>query len=203
MIQEWIEIKICPKCGKANNVTRKFCAGCGASLLRKVEEDEPAAVEEVEKTPFAPTPSIPEEEKYVRPSEVASEQAKMEVGKPQPYGVTEEPSLPREEVKAPPPREMEMEKGREVVQDILEKVRAAEARSRGEEVAPEPEMEVEAPPEEIMEEVEESIPYEEPIVEAEVEEDYEEEEYEEEEEEEEEEYEEEVVEEEVVEELEP
>jgi hypothetical protein len=180
-IQEWFEIKICGKCGKANAVTRKYCTGCGASLLKKVEAVEPEPVEEPEEVPAVETPSFPEDEPLVRPSEVASEQVEMERDVPATYEETKEaPPIPEdvsfepEEEKPPESGEMEYDRGKEVVKDILEKVKAAEARTRGEEIATSSETDVEAPPEEgISDEIDEPIVDEEPEVEDEVEETHE------------------------------
>jgi hypothetical protein len=146
--------------------------------LKKVEDPvpEPEPVEEMKEEPIAGAPSVSEEDQFVRPSDVASEQMEVEAAEPEPPEVIEEPPPPEEEVvEAPASTEMDMERGREVVQDILEKVKAAEARSRGEEVEAPPEIEVEAPPEEIAKEVEEPITYEEPVADADVEEVFEEE----------------------------
>ncbi|MGY5853476.1 MAG: zinc-ribbon domain-containing protein, partial [Candidatus Thorarchaeota archaeon] len=72
----------CPKCGRANNVTRKFCTRCGASLLVSLEE--PAKEEKVPAPKIEDVKAEPEEtytsstepasatteDKWVRPSEV-------------------------------------------------------------------------------------------------------------------------------------
>lgn len=156
---------------------RKYCAGCGASLLKKIEDFEPEPVEEPEEAPIEETPSFSEEDQLVRPSDVASEQVEMEGDAPEAYEETEETPLPEEvtiepeeEVEVPESEPMDIDKGKEVVKDILEKVKAAEARTRAEEVATPSENDVEAPPEEVFEELDEPITYEEPVVEDEVEE---------------------------------
>ncbi len=72
-------MKTCPKCGKANQPTRKFCIRCGASLLKpvkKVPKPEPAAEsittdssEEV--TSFGANPPPPTtNDEWVRPSQI-------------------------------------------------------------------------------------------------------------------------------------
>ncbi|MHA2178702.1 MAG: hypothetical protein ACXAAK_10170 [Candidatus Thorarchaeota archaeon] len=144
-------------------------------------KSEPEPIEELEellaKEPEVESPSLPDDESLVRPSEVASspedeplvrpsdvasEQAEeetseemVEVPEPEPAAVEPEEDEPSEP--------MDDEKGKEVVQDILEKVRAAEARSREEE-----DTELEPPPAPL--EAEESLVYEEPMAEPEVEE---------------------------------
>ncbi|TFG30423.1 hypothetical protein EU528_08305 [Candidatus Thorarchaeota archaeon] len=178
-------MKVCPKCGKSNDVMRKFCTGCGASLLKKIEEPEPEPVEELEvEEPIAGAPSIPKEEEdvFVRPSAVAAEQAEMEIDESEPPEVIEEYPLVEEERFDPledeevdegvisEPVEMDREKGREVVQDILERVRAAEARSKSAEGIPvSPDTTLEPPPPASME-IEEPLAYEDSEVEPEVEE---------------------------------
>ncbi|MHA1965493.1 MAG: hypothetical protein ACXACG_13705 [Candidatus Thorarchaeota archaeon] len=158
-------------------MTRKYCTGCGASLLKKVEDLEPEPVEEPEEVPVVETPSFSEDEPLVRPSEVASEQVEMESVVPKTYEEIEEAPLSEDvsiepEVAADVPESapMEYDRGKEVVKDILEKVKAAEARTRGEEVSTPSETEVEPPPEETFEEIDEPIAYEEPVVESEIEE---------------------------------
>jgi hypothetical protein len=191
-IQEWFEIKKCPKCGKANDVMRKFCRACGASLIVLEEEPKPEPVEELEEIladePEVETPSPPEDEplvrpsdlastpkdeRLVRPSEVASEQVEMESDARETYEEMEETPFSKvvrtepEEEEVSESSEMDLEKGREVVKDILEKVKAAEARSRDEEVTTISEIDSEVPVEEPPAEIEEPIVYEEPAVEAE------------------------------------
>ncbi len=139
------------------------------------EDQEPESVEEPEEVPVVETPSFSEDEPLVRPSKVASEQVEVESDEPTTYEETEEAPLSEEisiepEVEASEPGEMEYDKGREVVKDILEKVRAAEARSRVEEVAAPSETEAEVSVEEPSEELDEPIAFEEEVVEDEVEE---------------------------------
>ncbi|MGY5855213.1 MAG: hypothetical protein RTS72_01350, partial [Candidatus Thorarchaeota archaeon] len=152
-------------------MTRKYCTGCGANLLKPVEpvEPEPEVIEE-------PIPGSPD---YVPPSEAASEQVEMEREEPEPYEVIEEPPIAEEvsmepEEEVPESRPMDTERGKEVVKDILEKVKAAEARSRGEEETAPSETLVEPPPEETFEDIEEPVVFEESEVEV-AEEEYEEE----------------------------
>ena len=149
---------------------RKYCTRCGAPLIKTEEPEAPEPIEEPEEESVAETTGF-SEARRVLPSEVASEQAKIGSERP-----LDRPP-PKEEV-ASESGDMEFDKGREVVRDILEKVKAAEARSRGGEAAMSSEPEVEPPPEEHFEEEEEAEEIEE------VEEEYEEEEEIEEEEEE-------------------
>ena len=159
---------------------RKYCTRCGASLLKKDEVSIPEPVEEPEEESVAETP-IFSEERHVLPSEVASEQAEMESDEPDTYKEIETTpptdemtfeSEEEEEAEISESSEMDPDRGRAVVKDILEKVRAAEARSKGEEVVAPPETEVEPPPEETFEEMDEPIAFEEPAVESDVEESY-------------------------------
>jgi len=69
------------------------------------------------------------------------------------------------------PESSEHKEGKEVVKQILERVRAAEALTKGEEEPTVAEADIAAPPEEL-EEVDSSILYEEPVIESEVEESY-------------------------------
>jgi len=160
---------------------RKYCRACGASLIKLEEDPEPEPVEELEELlsgkPEVETPSLhddaplvrpsdaassPEDEPLVRPSDVASEQAEVKtteeiVDPPEPKAAAIEPEEDE------PSEPMDMEKGREVVQDILEKVRVAEARSRDE-----ADTTLEPPPEPLK--VDEPLAYDEPLAEPEVEE---------------------------------
>jgi hypothetical protein len=174
--QEWFEIKTCGKCGKANDVMRKYCTRCGASLLRTEEAATPKPVKELEEEPVAETTGF-SEARHVLPSEVASEQAKMKSEQAMETPPTEEEYEEYEDEEyedevVSESTEMDHDRGREVVKDILEKVKAAEARSRGEEVAVSSETDLEPPPEapseEIIEEIEAPDAYEEPEEEDEV-----------------------------------
>ncbi len=150
-IQERFEIKTCTKCGKANDVMRKYCTRCGTLLVTTGEASKPEPVEEPEEAPVVKPSTFTDDEPLVRPSERASEYAKpAEVHtKPQ-----ERPAPPKSET-------MDYDKGREVVKDILEKVKAAEARSRAEEVAAPVSPDIESEVEEISEAEEESEVFEE------------------------------------------
>lgn len=168
---------MCSKCGKANAVTRKYCTGCGANLLKPVEpvEPEPEVVEEPIEEPIPGSPD------YVPPSETTSEQVEMKRDEPDSYEVIEESPV-SEDVSMDPEVEEEVtesepvddDRGRAVVADILEKVKAAEERSRGEEVKAPSETELEPPPVETFEEIDEPVAFEESEVEV-TEEEYEEE----------------------------
>lgn len=74
-------MRICPKCGKANDVTRKYCVRCGSSLIKDVEDPtfqpEPStAMDKVEmvSVPQQPEPEV--KERHVRPSEIASDRVR-------------------------------------------------------------------------------------------------------------------------------
>lgn len=172
-------MKVCTKCGKSNDVMRKYCAGCGASLLRKEEDPIPEPVEapeEVDDEPIAGAPSFSEKERHVLPSEIASKQVELEGDVPETSAVIEEIPLSEdvrieseEEVEAPMSEPMSHEEGKQVVADILEKVRTAEARTRAEEDSEPSDTDLEPPPAEPLE-IDEPVAYEEPTVEAEVEE---------------------------------
>ncbi|MHA2187325.1 MAG: hypothetical protein ACW99V_03720, partial [Candidatus Thorarchaeota archaeon] len=128
-------MRTCAKCGKANDIMRRHCTRCGASLLKVAEEPKSetsaplpetgsevsgAEVEEVEAP--AETP-IPEEIGEVTPDVVDIEE--------------------KEEVESPEPTSLEMEEGKEVVKSILQRVKEAEDRKKEEEAALQPETDVE------------------------------------------------------------
>ena len=182
-------MKNCPKCGLANDVMRKYCRRCGASLSKTEEETAPEPIEELEDEPIAPTPSVSddeplvrpsdvatayEEEPLVRPSAVASEQVEMETAEPEPIVMTDESPSFEEPVAEPIEEEttesstMDYDRGKEVVADILEKVRAAEERQKAEMEAEPIEPDIEPPPVEPIEE--EPLVYDEPELEPEPEE---------------------------------
>ena len=145
---------------------RKYCRACGASLLKKEEDPIPEPIAEPE--PVVETPSVSDDEPLVRPSDVASFEAEVERAEPEIEAAVEEPPVVEEMRFQPgeePPavEELDEERGREVVADILEKVRAAEARAQEEEETIEP------PPTEPLE-AEAPLVYEESAVEPEVEE---------------------------------
>ena len=160
---EWITIRTCPKCGRQNDVTRKYCTRCGALLLKLEENVEPEPIETPEEVPVAETRTEIEEDTHVLPSQVASEQAEYEMP-PTPFG-----GSVRHEEETTESQPMDNDRGKAVVADILEKVRAAEARSRGEETTTSAEPDIEPPPSEPLE-IEEPTPSEEFMAEPEVEE---------------------------------
>ena len=183
-------MKNCPKCGLANDVMRKYCRRCGAPLIQAEEETTPEPIEELEEEPIAAMPGasdneplespadrapVNDEEPLVRPSTVASDQAEMESVEPESYGMTEE--TPAIDESSPEPIEdegsgsstMDYERGKEVVADILDKVRAAEARQRSEMESESTEPDIEPPP--VEPEESESFPvFDEPEPEVEIEE---------------------------------
>jgi hypothetical protein len=173
-----IDLKICAKCGKANDVTRKYCTRCGASLIKKEAEIEPPPVEAPQEVSGEEVISPPSDEQHVRPSSMVPEEVAMEgtvieteeeVSAPP---VSDEVSIPPEEEEMPSPETVDEEKGRETIKEILAKVRAAEALTHGEKVAPPSEAAIETPEdeEEFFEEVEAPAAKE---IETEVEETYE------------------------------
>jgi hypothetical protein len=187
-------LRTCEKCGKANDVTRKYCTRCGASLLKSA--DAPAS------KPSIPIPEVgrvvtgadieranqsehttiaSEEERGVRPSEVSPDRMrtadrhieKTEYEKAQEAFQASETAEPEERMlkaselrefedeidadsmASPPPEDVgtdihsemtspeavedDKEEGREVVKQILERVKAAEARAQADEVSSPPE----------------------------------------------------------------
>ncbi|MHA1864234.1 MAG: hypothetical protein ACTSWA_10740, partial [Candidatus Thorarchaeota archaeon] len=112
--------------------------------------------EPVEEEPIAGAPIISKEDQHVLPSEIASKQVEPEVDKPEVSAVIEETPLPeedsfepvevKEEVEHPASEPMTDEEGRAVVKDILEKVRAAEARTKDEDSIEPPDTDIEPPP---------------------------------------------------------
>jgi len=154
---------------------RKYCAGCGASLLKTEEDPIPEPVEEpAVEEPIAGAPSISEDEQHVLPSEVASKQVELEGDEPETSVEIEETPLsekvsiePEEEVEGPESEPMSDEEGREVMNDILEKVKAAEVRARDEDITEPSDTTLEPPPAEPLE-TDEPLVYAEPEVELEV-----------------------------------
>ena len=76
-------MKTCPKCGRANSPTRKFCMRCGASLLAPLEEEapEPEPVKPMAPTtqPDASKPekdSISTDDRWARPSQVEKDRVR-------------------------------------------------------------------------------------------------------------------------------
>ena len=215
-------MRTCAKCGKANDVTRKYCTRCGASLLKTAEEPKPKPSVDIpevgrvvtgasmmkeepsEEVSSVEEPIVSDDERIVRPSEVSVDRVrtadrhmeKTEFEKAQEtfadsekldpeermlraselQGLeveVEEPTIPVgvESESVPEPESGEHKDGKEVVKQILERVRAAEASAKGEEDTTVPEVDMAAPPEEL-EEVDSSISYEEPVIESEVEDSY-------------------------------
>ncbi|MCK5301577.1 MAG: hypothetical protein KAJ96_00425 [Candidatus Thorarchaeota archaeon] len=131
-------MRMCAKCGKANDVLRKHCTRCGASLLKEAEDSKPK-----------PSTSIPESGRVVTGSTVEE---------------LEEP----EEAVSPEPVQVDYKEGKEVVKKILERVKAAETRAKDEETASQPETDVEVLEEEPPEEMAEPMIPEGPTAEAEM-----------------------------------
>ncbi len=145
---------------------RKYCRACGSSLIKKEEDPIIEPVEEPEEEPVVETPSFSEDEPLVSPSKIASEQVEMESDAPEVHEEIPDPeemSIKPEEEDVPAPEPMDDERGKEVVADILEKVKAAEARTSVEEISEPSGTDLEPPPPEPVE-------AEEPLVESEVEE---------------------------------
>ncbi len=145
-------MRMCAKCGKANDVLRKHCTRCGASLLKEAEDSKPKPSASIRKLGRAVPEAFDDSSKtqLVRPSEVSSDQ------------------LETEEVVSPEPVQVDYEEGKEVVKQILERVKAAETHTKGEEAASEPETDVEVIEEESTEEMAGPMIPEEPAAEAEI-----------------------------------
>jgi hypothetical protein len=204
-------VKICAKCGKANDVTRKYCTGCGASLLMTTEQPKPKPTIEipevgrvvtgaslksdVSKEPsFPETSSISDDERIVRPSEVSVDRVrtaerhveKTEYEKAQDAFADSESVAPDErtlrasdfqelegevnaEADEQPSSEgmsiepevesesIEHKEGKDVVKQILERVKAAEALANSEDNAVPIGTQVVAPEEEISKKINDSI----------------------------------------------
>jgi hypothetical protein len=113
----------------------------------------------------------------VRPSEVAAQQAELEPDEPNEFEeVVESPrtegvASPTEEDEVFEPETVDDERGKEIVADILGRVRAAEARqsAENEPIPEEHVVDIEPPPTEPLD-IEEPIAYDEPLPEPEVEE---------------------------------
>jgi hypothetical protein len=84
-------VRTCEKCGKANQPTRKFCIRCGTSLIKKEVPKEKAPLPEAPASPTpvsetsapqTPAPSAPagEDEKWVKPSQVATDRVRTAGG---------------------------------------------------------------------------------------------------------------------------
>ncbi len=143
--------------------------------MKKEEDPIPEPVEEpAEEEPIAGAPIISEDDRHVLPSDVASKQVELEDDEPEAYEAPEETPLfgevsikpEEEEVEGPKSEPMSESEGREVVKDILEKVRAAEARTSGEEDTEPSDTDLGPPPAEPLE-TDEPLVYEESEVEVE------------------------------------
>jgi len=190
-------LRICAKCGKANDVTRKYCTRCGASLLKGAEEKttKPSGAipevgrvttgaslkkaEEPEEPLFSEVASDSGAERTVHASEVSPDRVrtadrhveKTEYERAQETFASSESASPDErslraselrgldtdtDELAPPesamgefeaePEPVEQKEGKEVVKQILERVKAAEARAKAEAPPPETRLEVEEAP---------------------------------------------------------
>jgi hypothetical protein len=152
-IRRLINLKICEKCGKANDVTRKYCTRCGASLIKKDQTEKPpveapsdvshaeAMHPSAREGPSSLTSAVPEE--------IAMEDSVPETREdvsPPPV-VDEMPPL-SEENDMPSTETIDEEKGKETVRDILARVKAAEARAQEETITYPPEADSETPIEE-------------------------------------------------------
>lgn len=206
-------MRICPKCGRANDVTRKYCTRCGASLLKVAEEQtsKPSVsipevgrvvtgaslkkIEAPEEPLFSDAPSESDEARTVHPSEVSLERVrtadrhveKTEYERAQEVFAASEglgsdersvraselQGLDVETMEESPPENaldvsddsatpMDYKEGKEVVQQILEKVRAAEARAKEEE-ASRSESKLTVEEEQVTPETAESMTYAEPV----------------------------------------
>lgn len=163
----WFEMKNCPKCGLANDVMRKYCRRCGASLIQMEEETTPEPAGKPTEEPIVPTPSVSdvepvmspanqpiayEERPLVRPSEVASEQVETQSAETKPDVMTQEPPVSTEPSAVPVDEStseastMDDERGKEVVAEIVQRVRAAEARQKATMEAGSAEPDIRPPP---------------------------------------------------------
>ena len=218
-------MRTCAKCGKANDVTRKYCTRCGASLLKTAEEPKPKPsvsipevgrvvtgaslkkTEPVEEPSITEAPSGADEERIVKPSEVSVDRVrtaerhveKTEFEKAKETFADSEKLDPDERMlraselqgleveieessfsdavgdeSEMEPSSIEHKEGQEVVKQILERVKAAEARAKDEEGTLVSEAGMEAPMDEL-EEADRPLISEEPLIEPEVEESYDEE----------------------------
>jgi ribosomal protein L40E len=141
-VRRLVDLKICEKCGKANDVTRKYCTRCGASLIKKDTEEKPMPAEapseaSSEEVVSPPAREVTELSSSVVPEEVAMEGTVVETREDiSPPPVVDEVSIPSEEEEMPAQETMDEERGRETVREILAKVKAAEARAREEDASP-------------------------------------------------------------------
>ena len=171
---------------------RRFCRACGTPLTKREGEPISEPVAALEEEPIVETPTYGEDEPLVRPSDVASrtddaplvrpsaiaaQQAELEPEAPAEFEEVEEPPVMDEvvtsdEEEVSEPETVDDERGKEIVADILGRVRAAEARQSAEKEsipAEEPVADIAPPPAEPLD-IEEPIAYDEPLPEPEVEE---------------------------------
>ena len=148
-------MRTCPKCGRANDVTRKFCVRCGASLLGAPDETKPkrsaVAIPELGRVTTAASlkrsgiteepaeteaPLGAEKSEVVVPREVLPPEPEMAAEVPEETEMTSfsDKTRPVEGVVEEPTKtaEVESEEGKEIVKQILEKVREAETRTKKE-----------------------------------------------------------------------
>ncbi len=140
-------MKTCPKCGRANDVTRKFCVRCGASLLATAEAAKPkapaAVVPETGRVTTAASLRGAKEVEGVTEGEETSSADEIRVpsmAAPEETKVTtssyEMPLETTGEKGSAEVAGVESEKGKEVMKLVLEKVKEAEARAKKEAAAP-------------------------------------------------------------------
>jgi hypothetical protein len=160
-------MKNCPKCGLANDVMRKYCRRCGAPLIQMEEETAPEPIVKPPEESTAPTLSVSheepltrsadqpiayEEQPLVRPSQVASEQVQTERVESKPDVMTTEPPFSEESSTEPMEEDtsdadtVDKEHGKEVVAEIVQRVRAAEARQKAQLGATPVEPDIQPPP---------------------------------------------------------
>jgi hypothetical protein len=183
-------MKTCPKCGKANDVTRKYCVRCGSSLIKSAEPPEPSVPEEIpeveeaaeggpsgsevtkaayesteegvrhvrpsqidpdrvrgaerhiDKTEFEKAQEIlsdsESDERMLRASELQGleaeieEEERAETPTESAVSVEEEPPEASDEFPDEEPKQVDYDEGKEVVKQILERVKAAESRAKAE-----------------------------------------------------------------------
>lgn len=146
----------CPKCGRANDVTRKFCVRCGASLLAAAETAKPktsaAVVPETGRvTTAASLRGTKEVEEITEREEMggADETRDLLVGAPRETEVIPSadeipPETTRDKGSAKI-GEVESEQGKEILKLVMEKVKQAEARAKVEAGTPKLDSSVEVP----------------------------------------------------------
>ena len=140
-------MRTCPKCGRANDVTRKFCVRCGASLFAAAETAKPktsaAVVPETGRvTTAASLRGAREVEELTEREEPsgADETRDLTVGAPEETEVTpsadEMPPETTRDKGSAKTTEVESEQGKEILKLVMEKVKQAEARAKVEAGAP-------------------------------------------------------------------